>query len=240
MTQEIEQPENIPQHIAIIMDGNGRWAQRHNKPRIEGHRAGAQAVRRAVEGCSDLGIKYLTLYAFSSENWKRPPDEVRCLMELLQEFLEQYRQDFDKHEIRLNVIGNIQRLPALVRRRLENMIKNTAGYSRGVLTLALSYGGRDEVAMAARALAKEVSEGKLKIDDCSEEEFASRLYTNDLPDPDLLIRTSGEQRLSNFMLWQLSYTELWFTECLWPDFGKEELQQAIDSYRQRTRRFGGR
>ncbi|MFW5996890.1 MAG: isoprenyl transferase [Verrucomicrobiota bacterium] len=240
MTQSVEQSEQNPRHIAIIMDGNGRWAHRHNKPRIEGHRAGAEAVRRVVEECSELGVEFLTLYAFSSENWKRPPDEVRYLMNLLQDFLEQYQQDFDKHEIRLNVVGDIQRLPGFVRRRLNNVMKKTAHYQRGVLTLALSYGGRDEIVKAARRMAEEVADGKLGFDEFTEDKFASYLYTTGLPDPDLLIRTSGEQRLSNFMLWQSSYTELWFTERLWPDFGKQDLQEAVTSYRQRTRRFGGR
>jgi len=240
MTEDAKKTDRIPRHIAVIMDGNGRWARQHNIPRIEGHRAGSEAVRRVVEACSDLGVEYLTLYAFSSENWKRPPAEVRYLMDLLSEFLDQYREDFDKHEIRLNVIGDLSKIPAIVRRKIREVVKHTRNYNRGVLTLALSYGARNEIVTAAQQIAGDVVAGAIKSESIDEDLFAKYLYTADMPDPDLLIRTSGELRLSNFLLWQVSYTELWFTSTLWPDFGKEDIQEAINSYQSRIRRFGGR
>ena len=240
MSQSIEQNRKVPRHIAIIMDGNGRWARRHELSRVEGHRAGSEAVRRVVEACSDIGVEYLTLYAFSTENWKRPPSEVRYLMRLLDEFLEKYRSDLDEQQIRLNVIGDLSQMPAYVRRKIESVLEQTRNYKRGVLTLALNYGARAEIVNAARRLAGEVAAGEIDLKKIDENVFSNRLYTTDLPDPDLLIRTSGELRLSNFLLWQLSYSELWFSQCLWPDFGKEQLTEAVEAYKSRNRRFGKR
>jgi len=240
MTQDIEQNSNNPRHIAIIMDGNGRWARKHELSRVEGHRAGSEAVRRVVEACSDLGVEYLTLYAFSTENWKRPPSEVRYLMRLLDEFLEEYRGELDKHQIRLNVIGDLSELPRPVRRKIESVLEQTQSYERGVLTLALNYGARAEIVNAAKSIAGDVLAGDIELEEIDVNLFSDRLYTSDMPDPDLLIRTSGELRLSNFLLWQLSYAELWFSQCLWPDFGKEKLMEAVEAYKSRTRRFGKR
>lgn len=230
----------IPSHVGIIMDGNGRWAQKRNLPRIEGHQAGAQAVTRTVEACSEAGIRYLTLYAFSTENWKRPKTEIRRLMQLLDSFLKNRIDELNRHGIRLNAIGELGKLPSAVRLSLNSVIRATREHDRGVLTLALSYGARAEIAGAARCLARDVRQGIIDPDDITEEALSSRLYTADMPDPDLIIRTAGEMRLSNFMLWQASYAEFWSTETLWPDFSKEEFAEAIHDYGQRCRRFGGR
>ena len=231
--------QNTPQHVAIIMDGNGRWAQRQGLPRIEGHRAGAQAVRRAVEFCSEASIHYLTLYAFSTENWQRPAGEIRQLMELLRRFIGDHLEDLQKHGIRLNAIGDLERLPIPVRKSLSAAIRQTRTNDAGVLTLALSYGSRREIVRAAVQLAERVQKGELAPEAITEEVFAGYLYTADLPDPDLIIRTSGEFRLSNFLLWQASYAELWVTETYWPDFGAEDFREAIREYARRHRRFGG-
>mgnify|MGYP006286105699 CR=1 FL=1 len=229
----------VPRHVAIIMDGNGRWAQRHGVPRVEGHRAGAEAVRRVVEVCSETAVEYLTLYAFSTENWRRPKTEVRQLMSLLREFLETKYDDFAKHQVRLNAIGEIERLPRPVRKKLTQVMEDTRDYKRGTVTLALSYGSRQEILAAARELARQAAAGECEPEKISEEAFSSHLYTAGLPDPDLIIRTSGEERLSNFMLWQASYAELWFTKTLWPDFTKAEFQSALTDYGHRQRRYGG-
>lgn len=230
----------VPRHVAVIMDGNGRWASQQGKPHLAGHRAGAETVRRLVEVCGDSDIEYLTLYAFSTENWSRPPAEVKGLMTLLDEFLRQRANDLHKNEIRLNVIGGLERLPSEVRRTLDRVVEDTQAHKRGTLTLALSYGSRDEITKAVRAIAEEVRNGSLDPDGISEATVANHLYTAELPDPDLLIRTAGEYRLSNFMLWQLSYAEFWITPTLWPDFSKEEFQQALRDYGSRQRRYGGR
>lgn len=221
------------------MDGNGRWAVRHNLPRIEGHRAGAETVRRVVEACADLNIEYLTLYAFSTENWARPRREINQLMRLLRDFLRQHVADLQKHRIRLHAIGQLERLPTSVRTELDKAMRATAANAGGTLTLALSYGSRAEITDAARSLADDVKAGKLAPGDITEQLFAERLYTADLPDPDLIVRTSSELRLSNFLLWQASYAEFWFTPTLWPDFSKEEFRQAIVDYNERKRRYGG-
>jgi undecaprenyl diphosphate synthase len=239
MTGEVASELPKPRHVAIVMDGNGRWAQERGLPRSEGHRAGTKAVQRVVEACQEFGIRYLTLYAFSTENWKRPPNEVRALMALLREFLDDRLEDMLKNGIRLNVIGQTDRLPRLVRSRLERVIKRTAHGTEGTLTLALSYGSRTEIVDAARRLAEEAKAGTLDPADITEDVVASRLYTADLPDPDLVIRTAGEKRLSNFLLWQLSYAEFWFTDLCWPDFDREVLLQALSEFGGRKRRFGG-
>lgn len=228
----------IPQHVAIIMDGNGRWAQRRGLPRIEGHKAGAESVRRVVEACSEFGIRYLTLYAFSTENWRRPAGEVKELMRLLTQFLTDRLVDLRKHRVRLNAIGQIQRLPLLVRRRLKQVMEETKDFDGGVLTLALSYGSRDEIVTAVRSLAADAVAGRITIDEIDEEIFEERLFTAGMPAPDLVIRTSNEKRLSNFLLWQASYAELFFSEVLWPDFDRAHLLEAIRDYTRRDRRFG--
>lgn len=221
------------------MDGNGRWARRRGLPRIEGHRRGAESVRRVIEVCAEGRIPYLTLYAFSTENWKRPPEEVRELMQLLKEFLERHRPDLDKYKVRLNAIGQLDRLPEDVRATLTSVCRETRDYDQGVLTLALSYGSRAEITEAVQKIAAKVAEGRLRVESITEQVVAAHLYTADLPDPDLIIRTSGELRLSNFLMWQASYAELWITPTLWPDFGKREFVRALEDFSRRRRRFGG-
>jgi len=225
-------PSNLPQHIAIIMDGNGRWAQKRNKSRIEGHRAGAKSVKEVVEACRKLGIKFLTLYSFSKENWGRPKEEVNALMRLLYQYLGNQFKNLMKHKIRLNAIGNLDDLPGYVKKRLSRVMEKTKNNDGMVLTLALSYSGRDEI---LRTVNKVLKEGKKEI---SEEEFKKFLDTSEIPDPDLLIRTGGEMRVSNFLLYQIAYTELYITDIYWPDFRKDELYKAIIDYQKRERRFG--
>ncbi len=227
-----------PQHIAVIMDGNGRWATAHGLPRILGHRAGAAAVRRVVEACSELGVQVLTLYAFSWENWDRPADEVHDLMQLLNEFLVAETPRLLENRIRLRAIGRLHELPPSVQEHLGRVIECTASLDRMTLVLALSYGSRQEIVDAARRLAEQVQQGALRPEQIDESRLAAHLSTSDLPDPDLLIRTSGEQRLSNFLLWQSSYAELYVTPRLWPDFSREDLLDAIADYERRERRFG--
>lgn len=222
------------------MDGNGRWARHQGKPHLAGHRAGAETVRRVLEVCGDTGVEYLTLYAFSTENWSRPPAEVKGLMALLEEFLRHHAKDLHKNQVRLNVIGNLARLPDGVQSTLSDVMAATRHYDRGVVTLALSYGARDEMVRAVRDIAEEVRRGDLAPEAITEETISDRLDTAGLPDPDLLIRTAGEYRLSNFLLWQLSYAEFWVTSTLWPDFSKEEFTRALQDYGRRERRFGGR
>ncbi|NLC70062.1 MAG: isoprenyl transferase [Desulfuromonadaceae bacterium] len=229
---------DIPYHLAIIMDGNGRWAEKRMLPRIAGHREGAKSVRRVVEECRRLGVGYLTLYAFSTENWGRPRGEVEALMRLLEQFLREETPQMVANGIRFNVIGDMQRLPEAVRQEITAARKKTADCHEMVLTLALSYGGRDEIARAARRLAVEIEEGRLDSQDIDENTFSGRLDTADLPDPDLLIRTSGEKRISNFLLWQLAYSELVFSEAHWPEFGGTELRAAFEEFSRRKRRFG--
>jgi len=228
----------IPRHIAIIMDGNGRWAEKRRLPRIIGHQKGVETVRDVVGEARNLGLGYLTLYAFSSENWGRPEDEVSALMGLLGKFLRSELSTLLKESVRLQVIGETHRLPREIQKILEEAVQRTAGNDQMVLTLALSYGGRNEIFRAAGKIATEVREGRLRVEDLDENSFASFLDTADQPDPDLLIRTSGEKRISNFLLWQLAYAELYFTETLWPDFSAAELRQAVDEFAQRQRRFG--
>ncbi|MBI3324680.1 MAG: isoprenyl transferase [Candidatus Omnitrophica bacterium] len=228
----------LPRHIAIIMDGNGRWATARGLPRILGHRGGAEAVRRISEACCELGIGALTLYAFSWENWSRPSAEIQELMGLLDEFILGEVRTLRANQIRVRAIGRLEQLPAGVRAHLQQLMRQTAAFSRMTLTLALSYGGRQEIVDAARRIAQRVAEGGLDPAQIDESLFAEHLYQPDLPDPDLLIRTSGEQRISNFLLWQISYCELYVTPTLWPDFGKDDLEAAVLAYQQRDRRFG--
>ncbi len=231
-------PENIPTHVAIIMDGNGRWANQRGLPRIEGHRAGAESVEVALKSCKKAGVKYLTLYAFSTENWVRPADEVEGLMKLLVSFLARREKDLHEEKIRLRAIGKIWELPDYVRKALNSVMQNTASYTERQLILALNYGGRSEIVEATKAIAKKVKEGTLAIEDIREETISSHLFAPDIPDPDLMIRTSGEMRLSNFLLWQLSYSELYVTDILWPDFREEHFFMALEAYSKRKRRFG--
>ena len=230
--------EKPPAYIAIIMDGNGRWATARRLPRVMGHHAGAMAVRRIVEACCELGVKALTLYAFSWENRDRPADEIHELMSLLDEFIRREAPTLMANRVRLRAIGRLDELPADVMASLQRTIEQTAVCDRMTLTLALSYGGRQEIIDAARRLAGLVSRGALRPEQIDEAVFTQQLYAPDLPDPDLLIRTSGEQRLSNFLLWQSSYTELYVTPKLWPDFSKADLAEAMAEYERRERRFG--
>ncbi|MEN3040110.1 MAG: isoprenyl transferase [Bacteroidia bacterium] len=228
----------LPQHVAIIMDGNGRWAKQRGRTRIEGHRAAITAVRAAVESAAELGIPYLTLYAFSTENWQRPVEEVDGLMQLLSYVIDQEEENLVRQDVRLRTIGDIRALPDSVRRRLEGVIRRTAGGNRLTLTLALSYGGRQDILQAVRAIAQQVALGHLNPDAIDDSVFRSFLWTRDLPDPELLIRTSGEQRISNFLLWESAYTEFIFLPIFWPDFRREHFYQAIWEYQRRERRFG--
>lgn len=229
---------NLPKHIAIIMDGNGRWAKKRGLPRTMGHRAGIKAVRRVVEACVELKIPVLTLYAFSVENWRRPKMEINTLMHLLSEFLEKEIDEMNEHHIRFTAIGRLEGLPDFVQERLKRTIRATSQNKGLVLNLALNYGGRSEIVDATRKIASQVKEGSLSPDDIDEESFSKFLYTHALPDPDLLIRTSGEMRVSNFLLWQISYCEIVVTKKLWPDFVKEDLEKAIEEFQNRERRFG--
>ena len=238
MSLAAAQPRPVPRHIAIIMDGNGRWAKARGLPRIAGHRRGAEAVRRTLVAASELGIPYLTLFGFSSENWKRPLDEVDDLMGLLRHYLRGEIAELHKNGVRLRVIGEIGRLSADLVTLIQNAQALT-GDNRGVnLTIALSYGGRAEIVAATRAIAAEVAAARLTVAAIDEALIAGHLFTADLPDPDLLIRTSGEQRISNFLLWQCAYAELVFTKTLWPDFGRGDLEEAIADYCGRERRYG--
>lgn len=232
-------PSRIPRHIAIIMDGNGRWAQDRGFPRIFGHRSGAMAVREAVTECGKLGVEVLTLYSFSLENWKRPADEVRALMELCLAYCRGEREEFLREGVRFRVIGRRAGLPAEVLAALDELTEATRDLTGPTLCLAINYGGRAELADAARAVARRVAEGELSADAVDEAALARELYAPDLPDPDLLIRTAGEMRVSNFLLWQISYAELYVTGTFWPDFGPGHLHDAIREYARRRRRFGG-
>lgn len=233
-------PESeIPQHIAIIMDGNGRWAKERGLPRRDGHRAGAHAVEEALRACGDMGVKYLTLYAFSSENWKRPKTEVKALMGLLTLFLKEKTVTLKENNIQLRVIGQIDRLPASSRKELEKSIEATAENDGVILILALNYGSREEIVEAARTLMEKSKSGEMEPADLDPDIFAAHLDTADFPDPDLLIRTSGEFRISNFLLWQISYSEIFITNNYWPDFTRINLEEAVADYQQRHRRYGG-
>ncbi|MEA3560351.1 MAG: isoprenyl transferase [Candidatus Omnitrophota bacterium] len=230
---------NIPRHIAIIMDGNGRWAKRRGLSRTFGHKTGINALKEIVKAGNELGLGVLTVYAFSTENWKRPKKEVSFLMNYLKIFLAGYKDELIKYDIRLNAIGQLRKLPALVRQELNNVVEITRANQGLVFNLALSYGGRTEIVEAVKGVVKDVEDKKLKPDQINEDIFSSYLYTNGLPDPDLLIRTGGEMRISNFLLWQISYTELYVTPKFWPDFKRPDLIKAITEYNHRKRRFGG-
>ncbi|HNT58242.1 MAG TPA: isoprenyl transferase [Syntrophales bacterium] len=237
MTMETD-GKRIPRHIAVIMDGNGRWAKQRSLNRIEGHRKGAQSVREIVRACREIGVRYLTLFAFSVENWQRPREEVTALMVLLREYLLSELEEMLENGISLRSIGNVEVLPPLIRETLAEIEDKTKGNDRMTLTLALSYGGRDEIVTAAREIARRSRAGTLKEEEITKETFSHFLFTAAMPDPDILIRTSGEYRISNFLLWQMAYTELYFTDVLWPDFSREHLLRAIADYQNRERRFG--
>jgi undecaprenyl diphosphate synthase len=232
-------PPIRPRHVAIIMDGNGRWARARGLPRLRGHEQGAESVIAALRACRELEIPYLTLYAFSSENWSRPKDEVSGLMRLLRMMLGRRERDLHEHQVRLRVIGRMEDLPADIRRELDRVMRETAAYAGRTLVLALSYGARTEIAHAARRIAEQVRDGALAPEAVTEATVAQNLYAPDVPDPDLLIRTSGELRLSNFLLWQLSYAEFYFTDVCWPAFREPEFRAAVEEYARRQRRFGG-
>ena len=225
-------------HIAIIMDGNGRWAKERGLPRAEGHRVGAESIREVTEACIKLGVKYLTLYAFSSENWNRPQNEVDALMKLLDRFLDDKASDLDRQNIRLVAIGDLDRLPAATRKRLDRIQAQTQNHQTMTLVLALSYGAREEITAAVRSIARAAVAGEITPDQIDSELIARHLYTKDIPDPDLLIRTSGEMRVSNFLLWQISYSEIVIVKKMWPDFRQGDLFAAVDEYKSRHRRFG--
>lgn len=229
---------NLPVHVAVIMDGNGRWAKEHGKARVFGHKNGVQSVRQVTEAAAEIGIKYLTLFAFSTENWNRPKMEVEALMLLLVDTINKEVNTLNKNNISLGAIGNLEGLPAASLRALEKGIATTRENSRMRLTLALNYGGREEIAMAMRKMAAAVNAGILEPDAINETTISQFLYTSEIPDPELLIRTSGEHRVSNFLLWQSAYTEFYFTPVMWPDFSKEEFYRAIVDYQHRERRFG--
>ena len=230
---------NIPQHVAIILDGNGRWAKAKGMPRNYGHTAGAKNVETVCEAAHDLGIKYLTLYAFSTENWNRPETEVEALMKLLESYLKNCLKTADKNNMRIRVIGEIGRLSEKFQNRIKELEEYSAKNTGLNLTIAINYGSRDEMVRAMKAMVLDHDAGALALEDITAEMFSSYLDTKELPDPDLLIRTSGEQRLSNYLLWQLAYSEFYFTDVPWPDFHKKELEQAIEAYNKRDRRFGG-
>ncbi len=228
----------IPRHIAIIMDGNGRWARARGLPRLKGHEEGAQSVRTVIRACRDAGVEYLTLYAFSVENWVRSPSEVLGLMDLLLHFLKTCEHELHENRVRLRIIGRTEDLPRGVQAELKRVVEATAHYKEGQLILALSYGSRTELAHAAREIARRAKAGELDPEKVDEKTVAAHLYAPDVPDPDLMIRTSGEMRLSNFLLWQLSYAELYVTPVMWPDFREEEFGKALAEYTRRERRFG--
>jgi len=229
---------NIPSHVAIIMDGNGRWAKQHGEDRIFGHHEGVNSVREIVEACGEIGIKYLTLYAFSTENWNRPKDEVDALMELLVGTISMETPNLHKKGVKLQVIGDLKSLPAVCQTELAESMALTADNARVTLVLALSYSSKWEITEAVKKIAYQVETGTLRASEISSRMIAEQLNTRDIPDPELMIRTSGEHRISNFLLWQLAYAEFYFTDVLWPDFRKNELYKAIISYQNRERRFG--
>jgi undecaprenyl diphosphate synthase len=231
-------PSKLPRHVAIIMDGNGRWAQEHGLPRVEGHRQGAKAVREVVRAARETGLRALTLYAFSAQNWQRPLEEVATLMQLLRDYVIEERAEIMDNDIRLIAIGELDRIPAFARDPLDALMRDSAGNRGMTLCLALSYGGRESIVAAARAMAAAVERGELAADQVTEEKVTASLQTAGLPQLDLLVRTSGEERLSNFLLWEAAYAELYFTGTYWPSFGKPELYEALESFRGRERRFG--
>jgi undecaprenyl diphosphate synthase len=228
----------IPTHIAIIMDGNGRWAKKRGLPRVAGHKKGVETVRKIVEACIEIGVKYLTLYTFSTENWKRPKDEVTTLMRLIVKSLNKETRELHSNNIKLSAIGNIESLPEIVQKELHEAIKMTANNNKMVLNLALSYSGRWEIIEAVKRIANQVKESKLSVDSIDEELISKNLSTSEMPDPDLVIRSGGEFRISNFLLWQIAYSEVYITNVLWPEFSKHHLEDAIKNFQSRERRFG--
>lgn len=235
---ELIKEENLPQHIGVIMDGNGRWAKKLGFLRNIGHETGVKTVRRVVKYCAELGVPYLTLYAFSTENWKRPEAEVSALMQLMMLSLKKEIKSFQENNIRLNAIGNLEDLPSNIRKELTKAMEITKNNTRLTVTVALSYGARSEMIHAVKSISDKVKNNIISLEDIDEKTINNHLYTHNLPDVDLLIRTSGEQRISNFLLWQIAYAELYFTEVLWPEFKDEDLAKAIYSYQNRERRFG--
>jgi len=229
---------NVPRHVAIIMDGNGRWARGRHMPRAFGHRSGMTAVREVIEGSVEAGIEFLSLFAFSQENWERPVTEVEALMNLLVEYVGSEAEELTAKGVQVRVLGDLSRLTPAAATAVADVMRRTAGNTRLVLNLFISYGARDEIVRAARALAREAAAGTIDPESITEEMVSARLYTADCPDPDVLIRTSGEQRISNFLLWQLAYSELVITKVLWPDFTRAELFRAIDEFQRRDRRYG--
>jgi undecaprenyl diphosphate synthase len=234
-----EAKTSLPRHVAVIMDGNGRWAKQRGLPRIEGHRQGAESARTIIRTAGELGVKYLTLYAFSAENWNRPKDEVDALMKYLIHYLKTETPELNKNNVRLEVIGQIYRLPENVQEHLKKSIATLSKNSGLTLVMALSYGSRIEIVDGVRRIAEKARDGKLEPADINEEVISQHLWTRNIPDPDLLIRTSGEMRVSNFLLWQISYAELVITPTLWPDFRKPQFFAALEEYARRHRRFGG-
>lgn len=228
----------IPKHIAIIMDGNGRWAKKRFLPRLAGHKAGSETLREIIATCGELGVEHLTVYAFSTENWGRPEEEITGLFNLLRGYLDTELETLDRQGIRINAIGDLSKLPKDLRQRIDAAMAQTKQHTTLQLNIALNYGGRDELIKAVQSLAQDVKEGAIEIDEIQESVFEEKLFTKCIPDPELLIRTSGELRLSNFLLWQLAYSEFYFTDVLWPDFKKAELLAAIEEYQNRKRRFG--
>ncbi|WP_017185273.1 isoprenyl transferase [Alkalibacillus haloalkaliphilus] len=233
------QSENIPKHIAIIMDGNGRWAKKRALPRVAGHREGMKAIEKVVKRASNLGVEAMTLYAFSTENWKRPKSEVEFIMKLPSQFLDTYLPGLKENNVRITTMGDFELLPEFTKNAVSKAIDETSNNSGMVLNLALNYGSRKELVDAVKEISQSVLDGEFDVESINEEKVEEHLYTTDLPDPDLLVRTSGEQRLSNYLLWQLAYAEFYFTDKLWPEFNAEALDEAIIEYQHRKRRFGG-
>lgn len=230
---------NLPQHIAIIMDGNGRWAKKRRLPRSAGHRAGAETLKNIVDFCRKIGIRYLTVYAFSTENWKRPKDEVDTLMQLLREYLRRIREEIDGTNVKVRVLGDISVLPSDIQNEIIEVERKSSSKNGLNFNIAINYGGRREIITAVKRIIKETEEGLVDAVNIDEELFSARLYTSGMPDPDLLIRPSGEKRISNFLLWQMAYSEFWFSNIYWPDFKERHLLKAIAEYQKRDRRFGG-
>ena len=231
--------DKVPAHIAIIMDGNGRWAKSRFMPRTYGHKVGVETIRKVVKECSRLGVKYLTLYAFSTENWKRPKDEVSALMGLLVKYLRNELEELHKNNVKILTIGDISKLPQACIEELDHAKEKTKDNRGLVMSLALNYGGRNDMVNAVKNISQEVVDGKISVDDIGDDLISNHLSTKESPDPDLVVRTSGEQRLSNFLLWELAYSEFYFADIHWPDFDEKELQKAIFAYQSRDRRFGG-
>lgn len=231
--------DNIPRHIAIIMDGNGRWAKKRKLPRTMGHKAGVETIRRVLKEADKLGVKYMTLYAFSTENWKRPKDEVNSLMKLLIQYLRQEINELDKNGVKINVLGDMSKLPKECQEEIEKSVLKTENNTGITMNIALNYGGRDEILRAVKSISEDVSKGIIKSSEIDDTIFESYLYTKGVPDPDIIIRPSGEQRLSNFLLWQCAYSEFWYSDICWPDFKESDLHRAIYDFQKRDRRFGG-